>query len=189
MDRAAGSSGRVPKNILITGRPGVGKTTLIRGVLARLEVEAGGFYTQEMREGGRRVGFSIFDLRGESGVLAHVGIEGPIRVGRYTVNREDLERIGVPAVEAAIRASPLIVMDEVGRMELCSEAFLQVVVRALDCPTPVLATIQDRANPFLDRIKDRSDAEVHRLTVANRGRLQAVLSEHLVRLTSRGAPG
>jgi nucleoside-triphosphatase len=106
-----------PANILVTGRPGIGKTTLIRSVLHALDLEAGGFYTSEILDDGRRVGFSIDGLHGESGVLAHVDHESPFRVGKYGVNAEDLERVGVAAIDAALERSRLIVMDEIGRME------------------------------------------------------------------------
>lgn len=158
-------------NILVTGRPGVGKTTLIRRVLDALTVEAGGFYTHEIREGGRRVGFAITDLRGASGILAHVDHPSGYRVGKYGVNREDLERIGVPAIRDAVAAARLIVMDEIGRMELFSPAFRDAVIEALDSSVPVLGTIQDRSNVFLDVVRGRDDVEIVRVDESNRDRL------------------
>jgi len=156
------------KNLFVTGRPGVGKTTLIRAVLEELPVEAGGFCTEEIREGGRRVGFSIADLRGARGVLAHVDLDSPYRVGKYGVHRDDLESIGVAAIDAAIEGAQLIVMDEIGRMELCSPEFRRAVGRALDSPTPVLGTIQDRRNEFLDAVRARRDVEIVSVTESNR---------------------
>ena len=72
--------------ILSTGDPGCGKTTLIQHVLAELSVPAGGFYTQEVREGGTRKGFEIITLDGRRAILAHVNIRGPKKVGKYGVN-------------------------------------------------------------------------------------------------------
>jgi nucleoside-triphosphatase len=167
------------KNLFVTGRPGVGKTTLIEKVLAGLDVEAGGFYTSEIRAGGARVGFAITDLQGEEGVLAHVSIESAFHVGRYGVNREDLEKIGVRAIERAVGSSALVVMDEIGRMELCSESFQAAVMRALDSPTPVFGTIQDRTNAFLDAVRARSDVDVVRVTEKNRDDMCRVVSEKL----------
>lgn len=174
------------KNVFVTGRPGVGKTTLIRRVLGDLDVDAGGFYTHEIREGGRRVGFAITDLAGKSGVLARVGLASPFRVGRYGVNRDDLERIGVSALERAIEVSALIVMDEIGRMELCSDAFTDAVVRALDSSRPVLGTIQDRRNPFLDSVRARADTEILRLTERGREAMAGRVVERLTVLIDRG---
>jgi len=173
------------KNLFVTGRPGVGKTTLIEKVLASLDVAAGGFYTSEIRAGGARVGFAIKDLQGEEGVLAHVSIESPFHVGRYGINRDDLEKIGVRAIERAIDSAPLVVMDEIGRMELCSEAFQTAVMRALDSATPVFGTIQDRANAFLDAVRARSDLEVVRLTEKNRDEMVDAVREKLAVLLGR----
>jgi nucleoside-triphosphatase len=174
--------GDEPKNILVTGRPGIGKTTLIRSVLYALDVEAGGFYTSEILDDGRRVGFSIDGLHGDTGVLAHVDLESPFRVGKYGVNAEDLERVGVAAIDAAFERSRLIVMDEIGRMELCSPIFQKAVGRALDSPKPVLGTIQDRRNEFLDDVRARSDVEVVRVTTANRACLVPVLRDRMLAL-------
>jgi nucleoside-triphosphatase len=176
------------RNVFVTGRPGVGKTTLIRRVLDSLGPGVGGFYTHEIREGGRRVGFAISDLRGDTGILAHVGLKSPYRVGKYGVNREDLERVGVRAVLDAVSTSRIVVMDEIGRMELCSEAFQEAVVAALDSPKPVLGTLQDRHNLFLDAVRARADVEVLRLTEENRDSAAMTLLERIRTLTADGGP-
>ncbi|MCK4915360.1 MAG: NTPase [Candidatus Eisenbacteria sp.] len=172
-------------NLLITGRPGVGKTTLIERVLEFIDAEVGGFYTSEIREADRRVGFSIVGLNGERGVLAHVDLNGPFRVGRYGVNRDDLERVGVSAIDEAIERSRLIVMDEIGRMELCSDAFQDAVRRALDSRVPVLGTLQERNNDFLNAIRGRADVEVMRVTTSNRECMVPVLRDRVMELLSR----
>ncbi|MGB3904128.1 MAG: nucleoside-triphosphatase, partial [Anaerolineae bacterium] len=111
------------RTILLTGRPGVGKTTVIKKALDRLEGRAGGFYTAEIRESGRRQGFKIVTLDGQEGILSHVDIRGQPRVSRYGVNLGDLEEVGVAALRRAIAEADLIVVDEIGKMELFSEAF------------------------------------------------------------------
>ncbi len=165
------------KNLFVTGRPGIGKTTLIERVLAALDIDAGGFYTRELLDDGRRVGFSIVGLHGEQGVLAHVDHESSFRVGKYGVNCEDLERVGVRAIDEAVKHSGLIVMDEIGRMELCSQAFQGAVGRALSSPTPVLGTIQDRSNAFLDSVRARPDVKILRVSTGNRECLVPVLRD------------
>jgi nucleoside-triphosphatase THEP1/uncharacterized protein with PIN domain len=171
-------------NIFVTGRPGVGKTTLIRRVLSALEARVGGFYTCEIREGGRRVGFSIESFSGERGTLAHISHEGPFRVGRYGVNREDLEGVGVSALELAVAEAELVVMDEIGRMELCSPSFQRAVLSALDSERPVLGTIQDRRNPFLDCVRSRKDIEVLEITPQNRDAMTDVVRGKILQLLS-----
>jgi len=155
----------------VTGHPGIGKTTLIRSVLAEVGADVGGFYTVEVRDGGQRVGFDIVALNGERGVLARHDLPGPYQVARYGVDRGDLERIGVPALERAIQENELVVMDEIGRMELCSESFQHAVIAALDSPLPVLGTIQEWRNPFLDAVRDRDDIRIITVTEFNRERL------------------
>jgi nucleoside-triphosphatase len=178
-DPAAGRKPARVRNVFVTGRPGVGKTTLIRRVLGRLDADAGGFYTAEIREDGARVGFSIVGLNGERGELARVGLASSFRVGRYGVNRDDLERVGVRALQEAVSRSGLVVMDEIGRMELCSESFRAAVGAALDSTTPVFGTIQDRSNPFLDAVRARADTEVLRVDEGNRDELVELLVERL----------
>ncbi|MCK4409848.1 MAG: NTPase [Candidatus Eisenbacteria sp.] len=170
------------KNLFATGRPGIGKTTLIERVLDALDIDAGGFYTKELLDDGRRVGFSIVGLHGVHGVLAHVDHEGSFRVGKYGVNCEDLERVGVRAIDDAVTHSKIIVMDEIGRMELCSQAFQKAVGRALDSPTPVLGTIQDRTNAFLDSVRARPDVKILRVNTGNRECLVPVLRDLILEL-------
>lgn len=168
------------KNILVTGRPGVGKTTLILRVLEGLKIDAGGFYTLELREGGRRVGFELCTLGGRKGVLAHTAIKSPYRVGRYGVDLKSLEELGVEAITGAIRARSLIIIDEIGKMEVYSKKFREKVIEALDSSTPVLATIGPQPIPFLKRIKSRADVRLIEVTPDNRNvlvtQIQSALS-------------
>jgi len=165
------------KNVLLTGRPGVGKTALLKKLIASLDGNVGGFYTEEIRSGGRRVGFKIRSFQddigfsGEEEVLAHMDSSSPFRVSRYGVNVEAFERVGVTAIERAIEESDLIVMDELGKMELFSESFQRTALRALDSPKSVLGVIQRAYTPFLERIRRREDVTVVAVTVENRDAL------------------
>ncbi|MCX8127048.1 MAG: AAA family ATPase, partial [Dehalococcoidia bacterium] len=98
------------KAILITGKPGCGKTTLLRRAVAESGVAAGGFYTEEVREHGERQGFRIVTLDGRSAVLSYVGIRSPYRVGRYGVDLVALESVAVPAIYGAIAWSEVVVI-------------------------------------------------------------------------------
>ncbi len=160
-----------PKNILITGKPGVGKTTLVRKICAWLEGSVGGFYTGEIREGGRRVGFKVTSLDGEESVLSHVSIRNPFSVGKYKIDVEAFEKIGVAAVERALVEKSLIVIDEIGKMELFSSRFREMVARALNSEKTVLATAPAYPVPFVDKIKLRDDIRLFSLNVRNRDSL------------------
>jgi nucleoside-triphosphatase len=158
-------------NLLVTGPPGCGKSTLILRVVEKLSVPAAGFTTADIRgPGGGREGFRISALSGEEGILASVRPGTGPRVGRYRVNLRDLEAIGAAEVERAIAdaAVALIVVDEIARMELFSERFRRVVTVALDSPKPLLGTIQIRRDPFLDEIRKRRDT---RTIALERGKL------------------
>jgi nucleoside-triphosphatase len=165
---------------LITGRPGCGKTTLVRQVLEALRPPAGGFYTRETRDAdGRRIGFEIVTLDGRSAVLANVARGGGPWVGRYGVDVDALERVGVPAIERAVNAGHLVVIDEIGRMELLSSAFQRSVVEALRRHRALLATIMLAPHPFADELKAQPDTLLFELTDANRDEVRAQVETHL----------
>jgi len=171
------------RNIFITGNPGVGKTTLVRALLEELDVTAGGFYTQEIRISGKRTGFKIITLDGQEGILSSVDIQSPYRVSRYGVNMKDLENIGAQSIFNALKHHSLIVIDEVGKMELFSKKFQQTLLRVLDSEKPLLGTIMQRDNSFTRNIKRRQDTEVITLTRANfdtvKEQVQILLSRFL----------
>jgi nucleoside-triphosphatase len=156
--------------LLLTGRPGIGKTTIIRTVASQLGSSAGGFYTEEIREQGRRVGFRLVSLDGITGTLAGVNISGPYRVGRYGVDLRDLEQVGVKALQRAIqqRSVSVVVIDEIGKMELFSSAFREAVLTALDSPKIVLASVMTGPHDWVDAIKARADVVLIDVTQANR---------------------
>jgi nucleoside-triphosphatase len=167
------------KKILLTGRPGCGKTTLVKRVMNELALPAGGFYTEEIRERGERVGFKIITLDGETAVLAHVDFKRPHRVGKYGLDLSALETIGVEALRTAVRSRRLVVMDEIGPMEIRSAIFCDVVNEALDSPEPpgILATITARSLPFTDAIKKRPDVTLVEVRLDNRDQVFAELSQ------------
>lgn len=157
--------------ILLSGRPGCGKTTIIRDVVEALDVPAGGFYTEEVRAGGRRLGFDLVSLDGQRATLASVDSRSRLRVSRYGVEIDALDRLGASAIDSAIAGARLIVIDEIGKMELYSEGFRQAVLAALDSGKPVLGTIMLGPHPFADSIRQRPDVEVLAVTEGNRAEL------------------
>ena len=169
----------VTEKVLLTGRPGCGKTTLIKRVVNSLPGRAGGFYTAEIRDRGARAGFKIVTLDGEEAVFAHVDFKTPDRVGKYGLDLSALERIGVGAVRQAIQARRLVVIDEIGPMEIRSPIFREAVNEALDSELPLLAAIFARSLPFIDAIKSRPDVTLIEIRPENRERLVSELSDRI----------
>jgi nucleoside-triphosphatase len=159
------------KNIFVTGRPRIGKTTLILKVLKELNLKANGFYTKEIREGTLRLGFAITNLKGETKTFAHVNFSGNYRVGKYKVDIAALEEIGVKVIEEGISKKQLIIIDEIGKMELYSDKFQKAVIKALDSKSPVLGTITKSQLPFVKKMKSRKDVKLLEMTEENRDKL------------------
>jgi nucleoside-triphosphatase len=166
--------------LLIEARPGSGKTTALRRTAELLDkrgARTAGILTHEIREGGRRVGFSISSLLGgEEGTLAHVDLSGPPRVGRYGVDLEAFERIAIPELR---RRADVALVDELGKMELASEAFRAAVLELFERERPVVASVHAVRHPFTDALKARRDIELVRLTRANRDELPDSLADRL----------
>ncbi len=144
-------SGRVA----LTGAPRAGKSTLLAKILDRLGCRAGGVLAREVRRDGGRTGFELLDLlTGGVGTLASVDGEGP-RLGKYRINLRDLEEVGAGAIERAIREAELVVIDEVGPMELSSERFAKAVEAALVSDKPMLVVVHARSShPLAKRIRE-----------------------------------
>ena len=161
----AGSIPVSPAKILLTGHPGSGKTTTVREVVKRLlgRVPMSGFYTEELRESGRRVGFQGVTLDGRSFPLAHVRTKGPLRIGPYGVDLSGLESIGIDAL-APKEAGALVVLDEIGKMECLSEEFKVRVQRLLDDETPLVATVAAVGVGFVKRVRSSDRAKLYTMT-------------------------
>lgn len=152
---------------LLTGRPGTGKTSLIKQAIAGMAGRAGGFYTEEIRSQGIREGFRLVTLDGQDTILAHVKIQSPYRVGRYGVNTDGLDRVGVWALKRAAQQCELVVVDEIGKMELFSASFREAVLEIVDSGKWLLGTIMLAPNPWADTIKRRPQVELVPVATTN----------------------
>ena len=171
--------------ILLTGNPGVGKTTVLTKAVSTLKQKGycvGGMISREVREGGTRVGFELLDLNGgRRGWLAHINQKHGPQVGKYRVNLEDLDAIGAEAITEAVAQCDIIAIDEIGPMELFSEKFKQATRKALESRKPVLAVVHWKAKDRLIReAKNREDTEMFTVTQENRDKLPEAIVEKAV---------
>lgn len=166
--------------ILVEGRPGIGKTTLVKAVVGRLQrvgIEVCGFTTGEIRIAGRRVGFAVEPIGAVPEVLAHVDLIGPPRVGKYGVDLGAFERVTLPALQ---EPGDVVVIDELGKMELASTLFVDAVHGLLAGDRPVLASVHAHRHPVTDRIKQDPGVEVLPVTMSNRDELVGQIVERFL---------
>ena len=172
--------------LLLTGSPGVGKTTVLLRVVESLKTKGysvGGMISREVRSGGARVGFEVLDLSSDRrGWLAHVNQPSGPQVGKYRVNLEDLNGIGAEAIMEAVDKRDVIAIDEVGPMELFSEKFKEAVKRAVECGKVVVGVVHWKARDrLIEEVKKREDAEVIVVTIENRNKLHETIIEKAVK--------
>jgi nucleoside-triphosphatase len=160
----------------ITGLPNAGKTQALIKVIEMLEESeqsVGGMITEPITKKNRRVGFNIVNwMTKEKDVLAHIDFDSKVIVGRYKVNIDALERIGVNAIETAGAECDIIIIDEVGRMEVESERFVEAVKKVLEEDKPLILTLHKKSrNPLLQDIRRRDDVRILEVTPINRNLL------------------
>ena len=158
------------KNILITGHPGVGKTTLIFRLIEQINLPCVGFYTAEIRESGRRMGFEAIALHGPKLIMSHVDIKSPYRVSKYGVDVANFERFlkEIPFFDLKYA---FIVIDDIGKMECFSPLFKKLILKLLDHDTPLIATIALRGDAFIESIKSKHGVRIYTVTADNRDKL------------------
>jgi nucleoside-triphosphatase len=159
-----------PHVLLVTGRPGIGKTTVIRRVADLLEDRRlRGFYTEEVREGGERRGFRLVGFDGTTRMIARVDLPKSHRVGKYGV---DVDAIGeAAALLRSDSAAYVYLVDEIGKMECLSEDFVAAMRELISGRTPVVATVGARGGGFIAEVKRRPECELWEVTSANRDEL------------------
>lgn len=166
--------------LLLTGKPGVGKTTVLMKVVSRLKEQGycvGGMISQETRKNNLRVGFKILDVNSDkSGWLAKINQKDGPQIGKYRVNIEDLDIIGVQAITYAIANCDIIAIDEIGPMELFSKKFKKATRKALESRKPVIAIVDWKAKDELTgETKSSEDTETYTVTKENRNKMFALL--------------
>jgi nucleoside-triphosphatase len=163
--------GLIKKNLLITGLPGMGKTTLIKKLSKALKrFDPVGFYTEEMREGGERKGFELVSLDGRRGLLSHKNIRSPYHVGQYKVDIRSFEDF-LGAISFFDPLTRLIIIDEIGKMECLSDPFKRLLGEILDSEKWVIATIALKGSSLIAEVKGREDVKLFEITKGNRDTL------------------
>ena len=159
------------KNILITGLPGVGKTTLIKKLAEVLnDLNPIGFYTAEIREDTIRRGFELIGLDGRRGLLSHSDIKSPYRVGKYKVDIKGFENF-LDSIPFFNPSTPMVIIDEIGKMECLSDQFKKLISGLFDSEKQVIATIALKGSGFIEEVKRRQDIKLFELTQGNRDSL------------------
>ena len=171
--------------LLLTGTPGVGKTTVLMKTVSSLKEKGycvGGMISREARKGGTRVGFEILDLdSGRRGWLAHVNQKSGPQLGKYRVNMEDLDLIGAKAIADAVEKCGIIAIDEIGPMELFSKKFKEATRKALESRKPVLAVVHWKArDTLISEAKSREDSEIFTVAPENRDKLPEAMAQKML---------
>jgi nucleoside-triphosphatase len=161
---------------MITGRPNIGRTTVLLNAATALKnkgYHVGGMLSREVREKGARVGFEAIDFStGNKGWLGHVHQPAGPQVSKYKINLGDLDQIGVKAIQDSLKVAEVIVINEIGSMQLFSSAFKEAIRDAIDGQKLVLSVIQhDARDPLIDSIKKTNDIELVAVTLENTQRL------------------
>ena len=163
-------------NILLTGQPGIGKTTLIKKLAEELkDMHPFGFYTSEIREAGIRKGFELNSFEGQRSLLAHVDILSPCRVSKYGVNLENFEKFLDSLTKCTDRAQSVVIIDEIGKMECFSDTFRSLVHDSLNAASLLVATVAQKGSGLIADIKKRDDIELFEVKLGNRDALAAEL--------------
>ena len=182
----------IPK-IGITGLPGVGKTDTLIKVVKHLEesgYSVGGMVTEAIVEDDERVGFDVINWKTkEKKIFAHINFDTGEKVGKYGVDLHALEEIGIPAIEESIvdEQIDIIIIDEIGKMEMLSEKFCKVVIDALDSDKPILVTLHKKSrSPLLQDIRRRDDIRILEVTPVNRNllpyKIEKIMKDRLLYL-------
>ncbi|MBN1522232.1 MAG: AAA family ATPase [Candidatus Aureabacteria bacterium] len=164
------------KNIFLTGPPSCGKTTVIKKILEKCPFSCKGFFTEEIREEGRRQGFLMKSLDGKKALLGHRTIVSPFQVSKYGVSIENIEALAVPSITPD-RDGQVIILDEIGKMECFSQEFQKAAIRVLDSSHPVIGTIAVGGTEFIRKIKERDDIDIIEVTRENRNHLTEKILE------------
>lgn len=168
------------KNILITGMPRSGKSTLLKKLIANLNPKVG-FITNEVRKSGERIGFELETHNGQKSMLANVDFKTNLKVSKYYVDIKHLDEI-MPKLEK-FNEHDLLYLDEIGQMELFSDKFKLLVIKYLDSPNICISTLSKiYSDEFIESIKSRNDVFLIEIDEENRGEKEKYIKILLIKI-------
>lgn len=160
--------------ILLTGPPRVGKTTALKHIIDTINFDdCVGFFTEEIRDETDRIGFKCVSLDGREAILADVKHDSPVRLGRYGLNLQAFEQIAIEVINSAIKDRKILIIDEIGPMQLYSHKFQEVFLDALDRAELIIGTIFYGLHPITDQIKLKENVQLFALSNDKRDRVLA----------------
>ncbi len=171
------------KKILLTGPPRIGKTTIVKKVAHHLQkggYPLKGFYTEEIRDNYKRVGFKIVTFQGVEKILAHISFSSPYRVSKYGVDIQALEEI--LDLIYPVSSDEIIIIDEIGKMECFSKRFKDIILEVLKLQNRFLGTIALKGDPFIETIKKMPAIKLIQVTLKNRDELPLNLKKEFIAL-------
>lgn len=176
------------RTVLLTGRPGVGKTTVVRDLARRLAAHRlAGFYTEEIREHGRRVGFRAVTFSGDRATIAHVDFSTAQRVGKYGVDVQAIDQLA----DTTLGLRPdveLYLIDEIGKMECLSRRFVDAVRRLFDASPWIVTTVARSGSGLIAEVKHRPGVILREVTPVNRNSLAQKMAPWLEERLRRTSP-
>ncbi len=156
------------KNILLTGLPEAGRTTLMRRLSEIFkEFNPAGFYTSEIMEDGAKTGYLVASLFGDSRVLAHMSLKSKYAVGKYRIDMKGFENL-LDAVFSKEKKTGLYLVDEIDKIECESKKFTKIMIEILNSDKPVIAGIAEKGTGFISEVKKREDVRLIEVTPGNR---------------------
>lgn len=160
------------RHALLTGPPRCGKTTVVQRVVEQLsDIRLAGFYTHEVRQSGQRVGFEAVGMGGQTAPLASIKSKSRLRVGKYGVELVKFDSVVRAELQRPIGDVDLFIVDEIGKMELFSDIFVETVRRILNGHVPLLATVALKGSGFISEAKQRPGVKLIHVTHGNRDSL------------------
>lgn len=160
-------------NILITGKPHVGKSTLLNEVITNVKNTCG-FVTLELTEKGERSGFELVSSAGIRAVLASTKSESSIRVSRYGVELQAFNDFLSTLMQP--KDGTLLYIDEIGQMELFSDMFKDMVRQYIESPNLFIGTLSSVYNDvFTENLRARNDVQILHMTLENRDEIKSAI--------------